>query len=89
MNLFGFTVGKAYFEKLFKFNLLRSATKYHGPVLLLHGTDDIIVPETYSEKAAKKFKHAQLYKFKHAGHDFKGKYQKCAFTLIDNFLEKN
>ena len=89
LNLFGFTVGKAYFEKLFKFNLLRSATKYHGPVLLLHGTDDIIVPETYSEKAAKKFKHAQLYKFKHAGHDFKGKYQKCAFTLIDNFLEKN
>lgn len=89
LNLFGFTVGQTYFEKLFKYNLLKSATKYPGPVLLIHGQADIIVPETYSEKAAKKFKHAKLYTFRHAGHDFKGKYQKQAFNLIDRFLKKN
>lgn len=88
-NLFGFTVGRAYFARLFKYNLLKSATKYNGPVLIIHGADDIIVPETYSQKANKKFKHSKLYVIKHAGHDFKGKYRIHADNLIDNFLRKN
>jgi pimeloyl-ACP methyl ester carboxylesterase len=89
LNLFGFTVGKNYFAKLFNYDLLKSATKYNGPVLIMHGTDDIIVPETYSEKANKKFKHSKLYIFKHAGHDFKGKYVTRANRLITDFLKKN
>lgn len=89
LNLVGFTVGKNYFAKLFNYDLLRSATKYNGPVLIMHGTDDIIVPETYSEKANKKFKHSKLYIFKHAGHDFKGKYVTRANRLITDFLKKN
>lgn len=89
LNLFGFTVGKNYFAKLFNYDLLKSATKYNGPVLIMHGTDDIIVPETYSEKANKKFKHSKLYIFKHTGHDFKGKYVTRANRLITDFLKKN
>ena len=89
LNLFGFTVGKNYFAKLFNYDLLKSATKYNGPVLIMHGTDDIIVPETYSEKANKKFKHSKLYIFKHAGHDFKGKYVTLSNLLITDFLKKN
>ena len=89
LNLFGFTVGKNYFAKLFNYDLLKSATKYNGPVLIMHGTDDIIVPETYSEKANKKFKHSKLYIFKHAGHDFKGQYVTRANRLITDFLKKN
>ncbi|MDB6235886.1 lysophospholipase [Lactobacillus amylovorus] len=89
LNLFGFTVGKNYFAKLFNYDLLKSATKYNGPVLIMHGTDDIIVPETYSEKANKKFKHSKLYIFKHAGHDFKDKYVTRANRLITDFLKKN
>lgn len=89
LNLFGFAVGKNYFAKLFNYDLLKSATKYNGPVLIMHGTDDIIVPEIYSEKANKKFKHSKLYIFKHAGHDFKGKYVTRANRLITDFLKKN
>lgn len=89
LNLVGFTVGKNYFAKLFNYDLLKSATKYNGPVLIMHGTDDIIVPEIYSEKANKKFKHSKLYIFKHAGHDFKGKYVTRANRLITDFLKKN
>lgn len=88
-NLFGFVVGRAYFERLFKYDLLKSATKYDGPVLIIHGSDDLIVPETYSEKANKKFKHSKLYVLRHAGHDFKGKYRNRADNLIDNFLRKH
>lgn len=88
LNLFGFVVGKNYFTKLFNYDLLKSATKYNGPVLLLHGSDDIIVPETYSEKANKKFKHSSLYIIKHAGHEFNGIHKKEAFKLIDKFLNK-
>lgn len=88
LNLFGFTVGKNYFAKLLNYDMLKSATKYNGPVLLLHGSDDIIVPETYSEKANKKFKHSSLHIIKHAGHEFKGTHKKEAFKLIDNFLNK-
>lgn len=89
LNLFGFTIGKAYFENLFKYNLLKEATKYHGPVLIMHGTSDMIIPDSYSIKANKKFKHSKLYLFKGAGHDFKGKYHSRADTLIDKFLQKN
>mgnify|MGYP000066692820 FL=1 len=81
-------MGKNYFAKLFNYDLLKSATKYNGPVLIMHGTDDIIVPETYSEKANKKFKHSKLYIFKHAGHDFKGKYVTRANRLITDFFRR-
>ncbi len=33
---------------------------YHGPVLLVHGTDDVGVPVQYSIDAAKAYEHAQL-----------------------------
>lgn len=89
VNLFGFTIGQAYFAKLFKYDLLQQATKYHGPVLIMHGTSDLIIPDTYSIKANKKFKHSKLYLFKNVGHDFKGKYQTRAFKLIDDFLQKD
>lgn len=67
----------------------KEATKYHGPVLIMHGTSDMIIPDSYSIKANKKFKHSKLYLFKGAGHDFKGKYHSRADTLIDKFLQKN
>ena len=66
--------------------MLKTATKYNGPVLILHGSDDIIVPETYSEKANKKFKHSWLHIIKRAGHEFKGEHKKEALGLIDDFL---
>jgi alpha/beta superfamily hydrolase len=89
LNLFGFTIGKAYFAKLFNYDLLKETTKYHGPVLIMHGTSDLIIPDNYSIKTNKKFKHSKLYLFKNAGHDFKGKYQTRAFKLIDDFLQKD
>ena len=33
---------------------------YHGPVLLVHGTNDLAVPVQYSKDAAQKYAHAQL-----------------------------
>lgn len=88
LNLFGFTIGKAYFEKLFKYDLLKEATKYQGPVLIMHGTSDLIIPDSYSVKANKKFKHSKLHLFKGAGHDFKGIYRRHADKLINSFLHK-
>ncbi len=55
----------------------------------MHGTSDMIIPDSYSIMANKKFKHSKLYLFKGAGHDFKGKYHSRADTLIDKFLQKN
>lgn len=89
LDLFGYTIGRAYFAKLFKYDLLKEATKYQGPVLIMHGTSDLIIPDSYSVQANKKFKHSKLYLFKGAGHDFRGKYRDRADELIDNFLNKN
>lgn len=86
VDLYGFTLGRSYFKKLFHMDITKTATRFDGPVLIVHGQQDDIAPLRYSRQAAHNFKHAQLKILPNAGHDFAGSDRKQAIRDMDNFV---
>lgn len=87
-DIFGFSVGKAYYQKLLNVDITQTATKYKGPVLIVHGTADDVVPIKYVKQAADNFSNVEFEKLKGAGHGFDGDYQKKALNYLDTFINK-
>lgn len=71
-NLWGVTLGRAYFERLFDFDTYGYISRYTGPVLIVHGNQDNIVPVSYAERAAETYANAELHILDGAGHGFYG-----------------
>lgn len=88
VDLFGFSLGKIYFKHLFNMDITQAATKFSGPVLIVHGQQDDIVPIHYSRQAAHNFKYAQFKVLPNAGHDFAGDDRNQAIKYMDNFVNK-
>ena len=62
---------------------------YKGPVLILHGNRDELVPVSYSLKAEKVYRDAQLVVFNMAAHGFQGEdSRKAGFRSRDFVLQK-
>lgn len=70
VNLFGFTFGRKYADGLFEYDPYKDMRSFRNPVLILHGTADILVPVTYSEKAVSTYPNAELEKMKGQPHGF-------------------
>lgn len=87
-DIFGFSVGRVYYQKLLNIDITKTATKYRGPVLIVHGTADDIVPIKYAKQAANNFPNAEFKKIDGAGHGFDGKNQQTALNYLDNFINK-
>ncbi len=62
--------------------------RYDGPVLLIHGGIDDVVPMAYVEKAAKLYKNAKLVVVPGAHHCYDGHLEKLADTIKDFFKER-
>lgn len=60
IDFWGMELGGGYFRTAREIQLEEILAGYRGPVLLLHGTDDEIVPLSYSEKAAAAYDAAKL-----------------------------
>lgn len=92
-NLWGVTLGRAYFERLFDFDTYGYISRYTRPVLIVHGNDDDIVPVSYAERAAAVYKDSELHIIDGAGHGFYGNdfEQTVAWTLdfLDRAAKKN
>jgi pimeloyl-ACP methyl ester carboxylesterase len=58
---------------------------YHGPVLLVHGTDDMAVPVSYSKDAAKKYENAQLVLLEGDDHNYH-KHLNLACKAVQDFI---
>ena len=70
VTLFGFTFGRKYADGLFEYDPYKEMPSFKNPVLILHGTADILVPVSYSEKAASTYPKATLEKMKGQPHGF-------------------
>ena len=68
--------------------LIAAASAYRGPVLILHGTDDDVVESSYSLKAAKAYRRADLELIAGAGHGFSGGQLKYAVRITVDFLDE-
>lgn len=63
-------MGQDYLSTLKDFDVWSHIGRFAHPVCILHGTQDIIVPMSYSEKAADLYPDAQLHPVEGANHGF-------------------
>lgn len=85
--IMGMEVGKVYNEDARKFDVYDVIGKYNKDVLIIHGTDDSIVPIEYSKKAANIYNHCELIEIKGASHGFHGIYEDMAIEKTTHILQ--
>ena len=71
-KVFGISLGKAFYSHARKIDVYRKAAEYPGPVLLIHGTEDPVVPISCSERALSVCRDARLIRMPGAGHGYEG-----------------
>lgn len=76
-------VGKNYIETAMNLPIYETAGNYTGPVLILHGTHDRIVPYTYSERYHEKLKNSQIRLISDEDHTFSRTYIESALLVAD------
>ena len=86
-SVMGMQIGQIYNEDALSFDIYDMMPSYEGPVLLMHGTADSIVPISYSEHAAETFPLSEMIMFDGADHGFYGADRRRAAELAVEFVE--
>lgn len=71
-EVFGIVLGKEFDEQARKIDVYRRISGYRQPVLLIHGTEDPIVPLSCSERALSVYENARLIVMSGAEHGYEG-----------------
>lgn len=85
-NFRGNNVGRVYFERSLDYDIFQTMRQYHGPVLIVHGTEDNIAPYRYSQQAIQTFEDAQLITIDGAGHYFNNSQIQGFMPQVDDFI---
>lgn len=83
-----FKMGRAYILAAQTLPIYETAQKYAGPVCLIHGTGDRVVPYTYSERYHSLYKDSELHLIDGADHSF-SHFEDEATAIAVTFLKKN
>ena len=86
-RLLGMKIGRVYYEALASIDIYGHLAAYNGPVLILHGNLDWLVPLSYSRRAAEAFPNAELIVMPGQGHGFIGSGRKSAMKTELAFLQ--
>ena len=71
-NALGAVISRKYNEDALSFDFYEHIVPYTGPVLILHGDQDSLVPLRYSERAKQVYRNAELIILPGQGHGFSG-----------------
>lgn len=71
-SVLGVKISRKYNEDAVSFDYYQQIAAYTGPVLILHGDKDPIVPLSYSQKAAEVMENAEFIVYPGQGHGFTG-----------------
>ena len=85
----GQTIGRKYNEDAVSFDYYAHLAAYTGPVLILHGDADTIVPLRYSERATEVLAHAELIVLPGQKHGFTGQARQDAMAAEAAFFAKH
>ncbi len=66
----GMKLGREYIKTALTLPIYETAFKYNGPVLVMHGTYDRVVPYTYGERYDMGYKNSKLYLIQGEDHGF-------------------
>lgn len=81
--------GKRYVRDMWDYDKYAETMNYRGPVLIVQGDSDAIVPPHTVVSAAERYENARLHILPGAGHMFSGEYTETTKALIDEFLTAN
>ena len=88
VKIFGrYDLGRNYMVSSQTLLIYETAEKYTGPVCLIHGTGDRIVPYTYSERYHKNYVNSELHLLDGVDHGFTGAEEEAAKIAV-TFLTK-
>ena len=87
-SVMGHAIGRCYGEAIYDYDFYSVIPEYKGPVLLLHGDSDSIVPLSYSERAKAVYTNARLVVIPGGDHGFTDKCLEKAIEEILSFLRK-
>lgn len=85
--LWNVPLGRRFFMELRDFDVYGTITKYTGPVQIIHGSKDEIVPLSYSEEAMKRYGNAHIGVIPGAHHGFKPHERLVSNEFVKEFLQ--
>lgn len=88
MTLFQLRVGRRYITEAWMAEFKAVYQAYNGRVLIIHGSDDTVVPLSYAIDAAKAYQDALLIVLPNVRHTFKREEICTCTNLIDGFLSE-
>ena len=86
-EIWGVKLGKKYMMDIRPMKPFEIIGNYKGNVLIVHGTDDKVVPLDYSKRAQKSYKHATLKIIEKAGHGFNPEQRVLSNQFVRDFLK--
>ena len=85
--LWNVPLGKRFFMEIRDLDVYQTICGYEGPVQIIHGSKDRIVPLGYSEEAMKRYHNAHLGVIPGAGHGFNPEERAVSNKFVKEFLE--
>lgn len=89
VTMLGTRLGSRYVTDVYDLDIWTEMAGYTKPVLIIHGTSDILVPYSYSEKALTIYKNARLIPLKGQDHGFSSAGREKAIKMVYDFFEED
>lgn len=87
-EIWGVKLGKKFMMDIRNMKPFDIIGNYKGNVLIVHGTDDKVVPVDYSKRAQQTYQHAELKIIEKAGHGFNPRERFLSNQYVKDFLQK-
>ena len=88
-EIWGVKLGRKFMLDIRPMKPFETIGKYKGKVLIVHGTDDKVVPLDYSRRAQSTYQNAELKIIDKAGHGFKPEERVLSNQYVREFLSDN
>ena len=89
IDFWGVKLGRNFVFTLRELDIYANMANFQKPVLILHGTNDNIVPISYSQRAAETYPNAELVTYKGEGHGFTPATMRDAEERLLEFINDN
>lgn len=88
-EVFGMALGADFDRQAETIDVYGEISKYPNPVLIIHGTEDAVVPISCSEKALSVYSRSRLIKMPGAEHGYEGADSAAARAYSVSFIKEN
>lgn len=88
IDTFGVRISKKFHDGVVDKDAVAQICGYRGPVLLIHGSEDMVVNILYARQAAEAYENCRLQILEGAGHGFTQKQREEVIVSVREFLEE-